>query len=270
MSQLLDFAYHAESYMSQMDESTKLGSPQRNYKTLPLTNDEKEVQSKQGQSNSEQEMKNSMAMRDMEHKEEIITPNREKKNKKNRVPRRVIHFSDGVIEEFSTDSEEEEERRKAEELEQEKKKKALIDPKTLTWIPWAIYYTWFMGSTALTYCDFLGEKLAWWFGITSPKYYYELQEFERMKEEEAEEEKRRTVEEHGWSDLTSPEIVTTTNVGENVSTGPTMAPLEGLNPCHLDQASSISVPNQREVVETTMEQELHTVDFDPESQTKHY
>ena len=32
----------------------------------------------------------------------------EKKDKKNRVPRRVIHFSDGVIEEFSTDSEEEE------------------------------------------------------------------------------------------------------------------------------------------------------------------
>ena len=33
---------------------------------------------------------------------------KEKKDKKNRVPRRVIHFSDGVIEEFSTDSEEEE------------------------------------------------------------------------------------------------------------------------------------------------------------------
>ena len=32
---------------------------------------------------------------------------KEKKDKKNRVPRRVIHFSDGVIEEFSTDSEEE-------------------------------------------------------------------------------------------------------------------------------------------------------------------
>ena len=38
-----------------------------------------------------------------------------KKDKKNRVPRRVIHFSDGVIEEFSTDSEEEEEKRKMEE-----------------------------------------------------------------------------------------------------------------------------------------------------------
>ena len=41
-----------------------------------------------------------------------------KKIKKVRVPRRVIHFSDGVIEEFSTDSEEEEERKKAERLEE--------------------------------------------------------------------------------------------------------------------------------------------------------
>ena len=62
-----------------------------------------------------------------------------------------------------------------------------------------LYYTWFMGSTTLGYCDFIGEKLAWWFGITSPKYYYELQEFQRMKEEEEEEESRRKVDEFGWS-----------------------------------------------------------------------
>ena len=33
--------------------------------------------------------------------------------KKKRVPRRVIHFSDGIVEEFSTDSEDEEEKRKS-------------------------------------------------------------------------------------------------------------------------------------------------------------
>ena len=33
--------------------------------------------------------------------------------KKKRVPRRVIHFSDGIVEEFSTDSEDEEEQRKS-------------------------------------------------------------------------------------------------------------------------------------------------------------
>ena len=35
------------------------------------------------------------------------------KTKKKRVPRRVIHFSDGIVEEFSTDSEDEEEKRKS-------------------------------------------------------------------------------------------------------------------------------------------------------------
>merc|ERR1711890_40367 len=120
--------------------------------------------------------------------DELGLLNLETKTKKAKVPRRVIHFSDGVIEEFSTDSDEE-----------EKKKKAIIDPKTLRWLPWMLYYTWFMGSTALSYCDFVGEKLAWWFGITSPKYYYELQEFQRMKEEEEEEESRRKVDEFGWS-----------------------------------------------------------------------
>ena len=31
--------------------------------------------------------------------------------------------------------------------------------------------------------DFCGEKLAWLFGITSPKYQYALDEAERLKEE---------------------------------------------------------------------------------------
>ena len=68
-----------------------------------------------------------------------------------------------------------------------------------------VYYTWFMGSTTLSYFDSWGEKLAWWFGITSPKYYYEIQEFERMKEEEEEEERQRKVNEHGWSNVSFPE-----------------------------------------------------------------
>ena len=38
--------------------------------------------------------------------------------KKNKVPKRIIHFSDGIVEEFSTDSEEEEEIRKAAAIEE--------------------------------------------------------------------------------------------------------------------------------------------------------
>ena len=46
---------------------------------------------------------------------DISSSHSKAKTKKKRVPRRVIHFSDGVLEEFSTDSEEEEAKKKAEE-----------------------------------------------------------------------------------------------------------------------------------------------------------
>ena len=36
-------------------------------------------------------------------------------------------------------------------------------------------------------CDYLGEKLAYVFGITAPKYQYAISEWERMQEEEKEE-----------------------------------------------------------------------------------
>ena len=37
-----------------------------------------------------------------------------------------------------------------------------------------VHYTWIAGSSLFGYCETWGEKLAWFFGITSPKYYYEL------------------------------------------------------------------------------------------------
>jgi hypothetical protein len=40
---------------------------------------------------------------------------------------------------------------------------------------------WSSGSRFLSVCDTVGEKLAWWLGITSPKYYYEIQEALRIK-----------------------------------------------------------------------------------------
>lgn len=30
----------------------------------------------------------------------------------------------------------------------------------------------------------MGEKLAWWFGITKPKFLYEIEEYNRMKKEQ--------------------------------------------------------------------------------------
>ena len=116
-----------------------------------------------------------------------------------RVPRRVIHFSDGVIEEFSTDEEEEAERKAEDEKRrEEERQRRLVDPKTLAWVPWVLHYTWRGGEAFVAWCDFLGEKLAWWAGITSPKYYYEIEEFKRMREREAERAQREDAEARGW------------------------------------------------------------------------
>ena len=85
--------------------------------------------------------------------------------RRRRVQRRVIHCSDGVVEEYSTDEEELEELRSApitcncrpklshfciysrRKKEDERKKTSLIDPRTLTWLPWMIHYTWNFGSS---------------------------------------------------------------------------------------------------------------------------
>lgn len=42
----------------------------------------------------------------------------------------------------------------------------------------------------LSVCDYLGERMASLFGITSPKYQYAIDEYYRMKKEEDEEENR--------------------------------------------------------------------------------
>ena len=112
-----------------------------------------------------------------------------------RVPRRVLHFSDGIIEEFSTDDEEE----KAEDERRKEAERQVVDPKSLTWLPWARYLVWSGAASSLAVADALGEKLAWWLGITSPKYYYEIQEAKRMQEEEEERRKNQDAEMAGWS-----------------------------------------------------------------------
>ena len=58
---------------------------------------------------------------------------------------------------------------------------AIVDPRSLGWFPWMAWLTLAAGGGFLGMCDAAGEKLAWWLGITSPKYYYEIQEALRMK-----------------------------------------------------------------------------------------
>nr|XP_034832689.1 protein FAM177A1-like isoform X2 [Maniola hyperantus] len=74
-------------------------------------------------------------------------------------PKQVIHFSDGV----------------EEEIEEEKK--------NLSWGPWLSHYALKSGSSVLYAVDYAGESLASFFGITTPKYQIEIDEYERLQEE---------------------------------------------------------------------------------------
>lgn len=107
----------------------------------------------------------------------------EEEKKKKKQPRRILHFSDGILEEYSTDEEEEE------------NTQPVVDPKTLDWMPWMWYYIVTVSKKSLSVADTCGEHLAWFFGITTPKYQYAIDEYYRMKEEEEKEkqceEKRR-------------------------------------------------------------------------------
>ncbi|XP_038075282.1 protein FAM177A1-like [Patiria miniata] len=92
-----------------------------------------------------------------------------------RKPKRVIHFSDGVVEEYSSDEDDESKKALAE---------PTTDPKTMTWLPYLWYYTVVAATKTVGACDFMGEKLAYFLGITSPKYQFAINEYNRLNEEE--------------------------------------------------------------------------------------
>ncbi|XP_067143962.1 protein FAM177A1 isoform X1 [Centruroides vittatus] len=120
--------------------------------------------------------------------------------KRRKIPKRILHFSDGQLEEYSSDDDDE--------FDSIKDQKPLINPKTLPWFPYLWYLTWWLGSRTLAVCDYLGEHLAYFFGITSPKYYYELQEYKRMIEEEDQEQKENLEESAGWKSSSNIELKT--------------------------------------------------------------
>lgn len=55
--------------------------------------------------------------------------------------------------------------------------------KTLTWGPWLFHYASKSGNKMLNAVDYVGEGLASFFGITTPKYQIEIDEYERLHEE---------------------------------------------------------------------------------------
>ncbi|CAG4961781.1 unnamed protein product [Colias eurytheme] len=115
-------------------------------------------------------------MGDIENSQVELTINR---------PSRIIHFSDGTQEEIEEDTVDEVSSAKPEDN---------VDPKSLAWAPWFSYYAWKSGTKMLDAVDYAGESLANFFGITTPKYQIEINEYERMQEEK----KRLEEESVGW------------------------------------------------------------------------
>ncbi|XP_043929460.1 protein FAM177A1 [Protopterus annectens] len=97
--------------------------------------------------------------------------------KKKKIPRRIIHFASGeTMEEYSTDEDEE--------VQERKDLLPSVDP-----------FDEFYKAVPEDFCDFLGEKMASLFGISTPKYQYAIDEYYRIKKEEEEEEKENSMSE---------------------------------------------------------------------------
>jgi len=160
-------------------------------------------------------------------------PDRDPPRKNGKVPKKILHFSDGTLEVYSSsesdgDDDEKSQHQSGKTNNQSatspKEIQAAINPNNLRWIPWMVHYTWWFGSGFLGYCDFLGEKLAWALGITSPKYYYEIEDAKREQEFEEERQKRLGVEAgSGWTE--PKESVTTSKLVETLQ--PTPKTMEG-------------------------------------------
>lgn len=107
-----------------------------------------------------------------------------------KVPRRTIYFASGeTMEEYSTDEEEEDE---------EPVKRNVMtttDTSKLTWGPYFWFHMWRAATSTISVCDYLGERMASLFGITSPKYQYAIDEYYRIKKEEEEEEEENRLSE---------------------------------------------------------------------------
>lgn len=110
----------------------------------------------------------------------------QQQQQREKVPRRIIHFSSGeTMEEYSTDEEEGEDK-------EPERKDLLSSPvdavrSKLTWGPYFWFHMWRAATSTISACDYLGERMASLFGITSAKYQYAIDEYYRMKKEREEE-----------------------------------------------------------------------------------
>ncbi|KYN45201.1 hypothetical protein ALC56_00451, partial [Trachymyrmex septentrionalis] len=113
------------------------------------------------------------------------------KRKLSKKPKRILQFSDGVMEEYSSEDEVDTPKNKI---------VSQIDTKNMNWLPWAWYQTTWLSSKMLDGCDYVGECLANFFGITAPKYQFEINEFYRLQALEKEMIHKQDLEMGGWNE----------------------------------------------------------------------
>lgn len=87
--------------------------------------------------------------------------------------------------------------------------KIFLLQKTLSWGPWMMFKAWVAGTSTLAAIDYVGEFLADFFGITTPKYQSEISEYERIEAKRKEQEEMH----RGWMEQE--------NADTNISQQPT-------------------------------------------------
>ncbi|XP_046384412.1 protein FAM177A1-like isoform X2 [Ischnura elegans] len=118
-----------------------------------------------------------------------VSPTQECSDTEPKTTRKIIHFCDGALEECGPGEDE-----------QDGASESAVDPSTLTWGPWIFHQVANAGSKTLKAVDYVGESLANFFGITTPKYQYEIDEYEIACAEEEEEKKTQDLEMGGWTE----------------------------------------------------------------------
>ncbi|VEL22726.1 unnamed protein product [Protopolystoma xenopodis] len=94
--------------------------------------------------------------------------------------RRRLHFSDGVLDEYSTDEESAPSTQIAT-VSPIDCAHCCIDTASMPWGEWVLHQTCAGGYSALQFVDWAGEKLAWAFGITKPKFNDMIEEYVALK-----------------------------------------------------------------------------------------
>ncbi|XP_063977320.1 protein FAM177A1-like [Diachasmimorpha longicaudata] len=114
--------------------------------------------------------------------------------------KKVLHFSDGDLVEYNDDEVDDS---------KEDGQTVVVDPKTLEWIPWIWHQTTCFSCKVLESCDYVGEALADFFGITSPKYQFEINEYNRLQRILTAEREKEQLQMAGWTEQQGEDLIKT-------------------------------------------------------------